>query len=326
MPVNSDLLREERIKRCRRLMQAGSAHLVTLHEAVPMYIRQARVSEARLDELYALVLDDKKDELGARRARVDPALRRELDISMGVRIDDIQGDTYTRIYRWIDEANNAAERILSDTRFSEYTALGGPPKINLHHATAEATVEDQLTALSADIEKRLDVFGGQLQDDGEHEDVTLALRDAAGGWPHLRGRILPDAVLDGYLTRMRRRRTKAEIADSIGAAKEVVEATLKARAGQFGVTPTSTKPDLSDWWKVLKPHLVNTKVDKALGSTDGSLIKLLQGQVSTLQSLGELRNKVGSGHGKTAHPAGLSSAHALLAVDTAHTLTRFLAA
>lgn len=319
VPVSSDVVREERIKRLRALSRAGQAHLVTIHDAVPTYLRRGEAEEAKLDEHFGVPN-------GFFRSHMSPEHAREFDIALGVKADDDENGTYRRIYKWLSDVISAAPRSLLDARYKEFITLPDPPDITVELIPgADRNVEGQLGALADAIQLRLDIFTAQLRDDGEREDVTPTVRDAASGWPHLRDAVLPSAVLDGYLTRMRRRRTRAEISDSIGAAKEVVEATLKALSMKFGAAPASAKPDLQDWWKVLKPHLANAKVDKALGSTDGALLKLVSAQVSTLQSLGELRNKVGSGHGKTAHPAGLTRAHALLAVDTAHTVTRFLA-
>jgi hypothetical protein len=159
---------------------------------------------------------------------------------------------------------------------------------------------------------------------GKAEDVAPAICDDPGGWPHLRG-LVADSIIDGHLRQMRTRRTRSEISSALGASKEIVEATFKALSVKHGVAPTKTTPDLSDWWKVLRPLLDDQSIDKALGSTDGALIKLISSQVALVQNLGELRNRAGSGHGKAEHPAGLASSHALLAVDTAHALTRFLA-
>lgn len=320
MPVNSEFVREERIKRLRVLIRTGTAHLVTLHDAVPAYLREARASESSRETLLA-----KHGE--SSRSRMTPDQVRDWDISIGMKIDEDQNGTYSKIYNWLSEAQKTASRNLSDKQFDAFTALSAPPGLIVSSQDDVATRLDNLFAtLAASIQSYLDVFAAQLVEDGEQDDVSLAVRDAAGGWPHLRRTVLPDSVLDGYLKRMRQRRTRAEISDSIGAAKEVVEGTLKALAKKFGVAPPSSKPDLADWWKVLKPHLANAKVDKALGSTDGALLKLVSSQITTIQSLGELRNKVGSGHGMAAHASGLTSAHALLAVDTAHTVTRFLIA
>lgn len=184
--------------------------------------------------------------------------------------------------------------------------------------------ERGLAELTADIRARVLVITEALSDLGEHEDVAPAIRDAPGGWPHLRG-LVADSVIDGHLRQMRVRRTRAEISSAIGASKEIVEATFKDLSLKYNVTPSKTAPDLSDWWKVLRPLLADQNIDKALGSKDGALIKLVSSQVSLVHNLGELRSKIGSGHGKAEHPAGLRPSHALLAVDTAHTLTRLLA-
>lgn len=313
MPVDDDYAREERIKRLRRLVSAGQAHMLYLHEAVPTYLRLSEMSAAR--NSLARPKAHREDQEGR-----SPKLQRELAVSTGRLIAEVHHRSYSKIYRWLTDADNGAPRNLSDPLVVRYAQL--PPAFQIPDGSKRST-ERQIELLAQLIEKRLVVFGAQLRLDGEYEDVTPAIRDAPGGWPHLRG-VLTDAVLDGYLRQMSKRRTKSEMGAAIGAAKEVVEATMKALAARHCVAPDSKKPDLQDWWKVLRRELADARLDAALGSADGALLKLISAEVSLVQSLGELRNKVGTGHGKAAHPAGLTSAHALLAVDTAHTVTRFL--
>jgi hypothetical protein len=314
VPITEDYAREERIRRLRRIVSAGQAHLLYIHEAVPTYLRLGKMSEEASD-----TTSRGRD---LRKELMTPELEREWSVSTGWMIDQNGHGTYTRIYRWVVDADNNSPRNLSDAIALEYAKL--PPLFQITSTRSEEKVESQLGRLAGLIEQRLLLFAAQLRLDGEYEGVTPALRDAAGGWPHLRG-LLSDAVLDGYLARMRKRRTRSDISGAIGAAKETVEATMKALAAKHGVRASSTKPDLQDWWKVLRPHLADAQVDAALGAREGALQKLLSGEVATVQALGELRNKVGTGHGNAVHPAGLSPAHALLAVDSAHTLTRFLA-
>jgi len=317
MPVDADSARDERIKRVRSLIRSGTAKMLILHEEIPAYLRLSDTKGLRPVpglEAASKMLDD-----------LPVQIRRDQAIDLGYRLAERNHRTYSKTYQWILDADNSSSRNLTDERFAEYRRLPAPHTLRID-PDEEQTTEEQIARLSAGIERRLALFREQLVEDGEYEDVVPALRDAAGGWPHLRGKeMVSDAVLDGYLTRMRKRRTKAEISDAIGAAKELTEATMKALATRHAVTPTSKTPDLSDYWRVLKPFLSDAAIDRALGSRDGAVLRLLSSQVTVVQSLGELRNRVGSGHGVTAHPAGLSAAHALLAVDTAHTLTRYLA-
>lgn len=321
MTIDDDWLLEDRIKRLRALVRLGEKHLAFVHEAVPLYLRQAEIADARNEELLAGIQASPSPT--SLRALLPPDARRDHDIALGVLIARKQTGAFDKIYKWIADVDDAAMRIFSEDRFKSYQALGDPPPITASHADPESA-EQNLIKLSADIRARVLEVTGSLRDLGENEDVAPAIRDAAGGWPHLRG-LVADSIIDGHLRHMRARRTRSEISSAIGAAKEIVEATFKALSTKHGVAPQKTYPDLSDWWKVLRPHLADQSVDKALGSTDGALIRLISSQVSLVQNLGELRNKVGSGHGKAQHPAGLAPSHALLAVDTAHTLTRFLA-
>jgi hypothetical protein len=316
MPVDPDFAREERIKRLRALVKSGTDQMLVLYDAIPAYLRLSDTRGLRPIpglEKASKMLDDLPDEI-----------KREQAIDLGYMLAERNRRTYTKVYKWLVDADNASPRNLTDDRFVEYKKLAQPHTLEID-SRSEQSVEEQIVRLSEAVEERLNLYRGQLSEDGEHEDIAPALRDAPGGWPHLRDSgLLTTAVLDGYLTRMRKRRTKAEISDAIGAAKEVTEATMKALVKTHGVVMASKTPDLADYWKVLKPHLVNSKIDKALGTTDGSLLKLLSAQVTIIGSLGELRNKVGTGHGKTEHPAGLQPSHALYAVDQAHSLTRFL--
>lgn len=324
MAIDEDWLLEDRIKRIRALVRTGVKHLVFLHEAVPYYLRQAQTAEADWPEAAEpLTANSTSSSLPSLRALLSPEAGRDHDIAVGMFIDQRQNKVLDKIRKWVADVDDAAMRIFTQDRFKSYQAIGGPPPLAASREDP-GSIERSLTTLSDDIGVRLEELRGSLRDLGENEDVAPAIRDAPGGWPHLRG-LVGDSVIDGHLRHMRARRTRAEISSAIGSAKEIVEATFKALSAKHNVAPSKATPDLSDWWKVLRPHLADQSIDGALGSADGALIKLISSQVSLVQNLGELRNKVGSGHGKVEHPAGLGSAHALLAVDTAHTLTRFLA-
>jgi hypothetical protein len=314
VPLSDDYAREERIKRLRLLVTSGIKQLLVLHEAVPSYLRLA-------------LPDPESDEVPFGQRFEHPVdFQRTWDIRMGYIIAEKHHGTYTKIYKWMLAADNSTPVNLADDQFLRYRKLPRGESVAID-TRADIDIEKQIQSLAAAVEQRVDVFREQLRVDGEHEDIAVAIRDAAGGWPHLRSTgWITDSILDGYLNRMRKHRTKSEISASIGAAKEVVEATLNGMiVANPGIEVLKSTPDLADLWRALKPFIADATINDALGSKDGALIKLLSSQVATIQNLGELRNRVGTGHGKTAHPAGLQPSHALLAVDLAHTVTRFLA-
>ncbi|MGZ0711308.1 abortive infection family protein (plasmid) [Coraliomargarita sp. W4R53] len=312
MPINEDYVREERIRRVRKVVKVGETHLLTLHDAVKRYMRM--LPEPKLTRVKGID--------GPVLFSPPRADDRDIQIAIGMFTDEQLHKTYTVIGKWLhQDVVNLSLRDLDDQLLNEFQSLEAP--IDLKVGQGQMKAEEQLKRLQSDIETRVAVFAEQLKADGEHEDITPSLRDAAGGWPHLRG-IISDPVLDGYLAQMRVRRTKSQISAAIGAAKEVVEASIKHMAGVRGIAPLGNNSSLADWWRALEPTLESAKVVKALGSRDVGLVKLLKAQVNTIISLGELRNQVGTGHGKSEHPAGLTAAHALFAVDTAHTLTRYL--
>ncbi|MEV7662776.1 hypothetical protein [Paenarthrobacter sp. NPDC089316] len=53
--------------------------------------------------------------------------------------------------------------------------------------------------------------------------------------------------------------------DRLKSYQALVEATFKELPTKLGVTPTKSTPELSDWWKFLRPHLTDQSVDKPLG-------------------------------------------------------------
>lgn len=223
MPINEDYVREERIKRLRKIVRVGESHLLTLHDAVKRYLRMNpsppepfKVKGVDGPVLLALPQEDERD----------------YKIALGMFVDEKLHKTYTTIGKWLFvDAANLSLRDLNDDLLAEFQALSDP--IDLTVGQGKMKAEDQLDRLKVDLENRVAIFAEQLKSDGEYEDITPALRDAAGGWPHLRG-IIADPVLDGYLAQMRKRRTRSEISAAIGAAKEVTEATIKHVANATG--------------------------------------------------------------------------------------------
>lgn len=112
--------------------------------------------------------------------------------------------------------------------------------------------------------------------------------------------------------------------DAIGKAKELLESCCKTilKENNFSIE--------NDWdvirltkevCKILK--LTPDDINDAVKASD--IIKKLLGNLSAIsQSMAELRNSYGSGHGKDANFKGLSPRHARLAVGSAVTAVHFL--
>lgn len=137
-------------------------------------------------------------------------------------------------------------------------------------------------------------------------------------------RIIDEANVDWFAGRMSKFKTVHQCSEAIGASKELVEATY------VGVLALLGEPDPG---KVDFPAL-GKKVRKALESRSGfgptvdgsrTVNKLLSGMGMVNQALGDLRNEVGTGHGRPREADGLTVRHARFAVDLAVAECRYLA-
>lgn len=111
---------------------------------------------------------------------------------------------------------------------------------------------------------------------------------------------------------------------AIGTAKELVETVcrtiLEARAVE-----AATTLDLAQLVKLTTKELKLTPADIPDDLAAADSLRRLLGSLGTItQSLAEIRNKFGTGHGKAANAKGLESRHAKLTVGAAAALTLFL--
>jgi hypothetical protein len=130
-----------------------------------------------------------------------------------------------------------------------------------------------------------------------------------------------------YIHRQINRMTSALDSDpdlAIGTAKELVETccqTILAARGK----PVTDKPDLLPLVRRALEELKLVPDGIADAQKGAKSIKSLLGSLATItQSLAELRNLYGTGHGKDGKTKGLSPRHARLAVGAATTLAVFL--
>lgn len=121
----------------------------------------------------------------------------------------------------------------------------------------------------------------------------------------------PESAIPDHLRRM-----WASVEDrpeqSISAAKDAIESTLKHSLALLGTTPTGreTFPQLVDAvQKALGLHPRNVAPDK---SGAEFIIKILGGLAGIAKSTDDLRNLYGDGHGRAVRVVGLTSRHSRL--------------
>lgn len=136
---------------------------------------------------------------------------------------------------------------------------------------------------------------------------------------------LPDAgVLEDHLQRMADNLDRDTPA-VIGSAKELLESVCKVILDDAGVeyAPSASLPDL---YKLVAIELRLSR-DSVPQNAKGSEAahRILQGLVTTVQNLAELRNALGAGHGRGQRVAALER-HARLAMNASYTVCAFLLA
>lgn len=207
----------------------------------------------------------------------------------------------------------------------------------------------------ADVQKLLVVYGGVLTSletlletgttydpkAAQAELVTLKKELSRDGYlwkdqklyPENRPLDLPDSAgLGRHIDAPELHRQIDRIRDSVdedpglavGTAKELVETTCKTILEDLGVTLRGNE-ELVQLVKLTRKELdllPSSIPDSAKGV---EVIRRLLSNLGTIaQSLGELRNLYGTGHGRTGRRGGLKPRHARLAVGAASTLAMFL--
>lgn len=136
-------------------------------------------------------------------------------------------------------------------------------------------------------------------------------------------KLVHHAMLDELLTRMGRRTVAQQLPDCIGASKELCEAFAKAYLQAFR-EPFGPEDDLPR----LAGRVRGVMTRRAQGPGDvapGTLKRILGGLGGMVQGVAEMRNTVGTGHGRPVPPQGLTPAMANLAAESATVFCLFLA-
>lgn len=177
------------------------------------------------------------------------------------------------------------------------------------HLAADGYELTQVSSISG-----LPVYGGRRRGSFHGSTPELDLLN--------RPLLTDPAVLQQHLTRIR-----AGIADdpaaAIGSSKELVESLLKIILERSGeqYAPGEDMPALYKKVASLLALDATSIPDSARGSD--AVKKILRTLTTTVQGLAELRNALGTGHGRTA-PSPALARHARLALNSTVTITEFL--
>jgi hypothetical protein len=137
---------------------------------------------------------------------------------------------------------------------------------------------------------------------------------------HLSG-LVQAAVIEGLAGDMNGPRTPHQLANAIGAAKELTEATLRAALDRMG-EPWRDRDELALLMRKWRSKVEAIAPPDAAGREN--LDKAQAALANVVVFLTEWRNDYGRGHGRPAYPPGLKARHARLAVDSAETAIRFV--
>jgi hypothetical protein len=155
--------------------------------------------------------------------------------------------------------------------------------------------------------------------------VTRGVAAVSPGWAAFAelqaSGLIESAVIDGYVKDMRDPRTPKQLANAIGAAKELTEATLRAALDRFEET-WRTSDDLNALMKKWRRRAEQLAPPDP--TTSATLDRALAALGSLVTFLAAWRNAYGSGHGRSGHPPGVRRRHARLAVDGAEMAVRFI--
>ena len=136
-------------------------------------------------------------------------------------------------------------------------------------------------------------------------------------------RIEDPAVLREHAERIQRASLSADAPDAILAARELLETVCKLVCEDYGVeVPRS--PNLGELYKLAAGSL-KLDASEIAGETEAAKAsrKVLSGLVRVADGLGELRTRVGRGHGRT-KTSSARQRHAELATGAAATLAIFI--
>ncbi len=179
---------------------------------------------------------------------------------------------------------------------------------------------------NAELRRLLSSDGIEITADGRIASAELAIPDAgpfdAESLPQF-SLVRDDAVLREHALRMQRALGNKDPADALLAARELLESVCKIVAADYGKA-VPKNASLGQLYGIVADEL-GLKAAAVEGDSDASKAarKVLQGLASIADGMGELRTRVGRGHGRT-RTSPARQRHAELGTSAAATLALFI--
>jgi len=176
----------------------------------------------------------------------------------------------------------------------------------------------ELVAAARDMIRSLQRDGVPISDDGDLTTTVVALNVPLSDFH----RLSDPRVVQQHLERMSVN-VERDPPAAVGSAKELVESVCKFILDDYSVAYDKSDSLLDLYKKAAKALKLNREAvpDSVKGSESAQ--KVLQNLATAVQSLAELRNELGLGHGKT-KPSPAFSRHARLAFNASRAVVEFL--
>jgi Abortive infection C-terminus len=176
----------------------------------------------------------------------------------------------------------------------------------------------ELVPVAKDLIRSLQRDGVPIDDEGELSTSLVALNVALSDFD----RLGEPRVVQQHLERISVNVDRDPPA-AVGSCKELVESVCKFILQDYGVE-FSRRDDLLDLYKKTAKELrLNREAVPGSAKGSESAQRVLQNLATAVQSLAELRNELGLGHGRTA-PSPAFARHARLAFNSARAVVEFL--
>jgi hypothetical protein len=174
----------------------------------------------------------------------------------------------------------------------------------------EATARDMIRSLQRD--------GVPITDDGDLTTTVVALNVPLSDFH----RLSEPGVVQQHLERMSVN-VERDPAAAVGSAKELVESVCKFILEDYGIDYNKNDSLLDLYKKAAKALKLNREAVPESAKGSEAAQRVLQNLATAVQSLAELRNELGLGHGKT-KPSPAFARHARLAFNASRAVVEFL--
>ena len=111
--------------------------------------------------------------------------------------------------------------------------------------------------------------------------------------------------LASYVRRMSKTRTRTQVSEAIGAAKELMEACHRATLDRLDVP--YPKNDFAKLGKIVRGEVLKREGAAPSSTSGDAIVQVFSGMATVEGALATLRNDLGTGHGKADLPKGVAT-------------------